>query len=362
MASVPLIKIIGGTFGLLIPPEQLYRFIFTAPAYAFIPYITILIIQKTDINDFKFKYYKELTYSLTNILLLIIIIFISSFTPYQNMYRNSISMYNLLDKKKTDSYDKNTIEKLKQIVDEQTPKDVKYPVYYLRGDMAMVLHYYYGKFVFTMGKSGLLKKSDFFRINRNYKRVARTDSLKYKLFEKISEKFYLSDKQLIDIILPENFPAEQSIFKHFRKMNKNYLVYSNKYKPNGIIGELTGKKKIFQAIPTVEAVSGVELFMATFGKRKNNKTIIVQVMDSKGNILAETQCNASEIKDNKWHSFVFDKSVKLDPKAKYNYIIISSPDSYHGNAVTIYKTKCSWGYRINGKWVNASLKMKIYTN
>lgn len=144
-------------------------------------------------------------------------------------------------------------------------------------------------------------------------------------------------------------------------MGKNYLVFENKHEITGTTGEITGKVKIMQAIYKIKELGRIELLMGNYGNRNNDKDIIVQVVDSKGKVLAVTRCNSSEIKDNQWHIFKFDKPVILNPKAKYNYIVITSPGSKLENAVTIYKTKDIWGFKINGKWYKSTLKMNFYS-
>jgi hypothetical protein len=225
--------------------------------------------------------------------------------------------------------------------------------------MAMALHYYYGKYVFTYGKGGLYRKIIFNYLTQKLKKKAK--KLQYHFLEKGTKGFYLSDKVLIDIILPESFPTDIIIFKHFSNLHKNYSIYNDHNATILTVGELSGNIKIMQAIPGIKSVSQVDLLMGNYSTRKNDKDIIVQVVDSKGKVLAVTKCNSSEIKNNQWHIFKFDKPVILNPKAKYNYIVITSPGSKPGNAVTIYMTKDIWGFKKNGKWQNGTSLMKLYS-
>jgi len=361
LGLIPLVKPLAGTIAILIPPEQIYRFIFTAPAYAVIPYVIALIIQKYDLKKIQFQYKKQLIFTLAITVFISVLIFISSFTANRNLYKNAVSMIKILDKKETITYDRNTIQKLKKIVDEQTPKDVKHPIYYLRGDMAMALHYYYGKWVYSAGKLGLYRKSSFYRDAEFFKDKAMSYS--YKQYESKFKTIYLQENQLIDIDLPENLPKDISIFKSFKNFNKNYISFNNPFKAKGIVGLIYGNMEIRQAIPTVRKIKKIDLFMANLKNhnKNNNEKVFVKITDPKGKVLGETSCIVSDIKDNSWHSFGFNKDIKLDPKAKYNYIVITSPNSAKNNSVTIYKTKCYWGYKINGKWQNATLKMEIYS-
>jgi len=102
------------------------------------------------------------------------------------------------------------------------------------------------------------------------------------------------------------------------------------------IGELVSGVEVGQEIVIKNDEFGyVEVGMATFSSRSNNKDVVLHVKESAdaSEEIRTVVVNASDITDSEWHRFEFDPIGGA--KGKTYYISITSPSSVVGNAVTV---------------------------
>ncbi|MFH1613087.1 MAG: hypothetical protein ABIB46_05135 [bacterium] len=115
-------------------------------------------------------------------------------------------------------------------------------------------------------------------------------------------------------------------------------------KENSHVEEICGSKKIGQTFYyNGKDISEIEILMANYCNRQNTKDIIFHfgyletekifsISDLK--TLRTLVINASQIKDNEYFSFQFP-AVKTNKNKKY-FFYLESPESYSGNAITLY--------------------------
>jgi hypothetical protein len=98
--------------------------------------------------------------------------------------------------------------------------------------------------------------------------------------------------------------------------------------------ELIGGTKIIQSFVTDGRICGIDLFFGTF-MRTNTKEVVVHVRDDiEGREdLVTKRISAASIKDNVWERLSFPP-VKSE-KSNLYYLVIESPQSVPGNAVTL---------------------------
>jgi len=102
-----------------------------------------------------------------------------------------------------------------------------------------------------------------------------------------------------------------------------------------VLGEIAGKKKIIQSFVSDKEITMIDILFATYG-RNNTKDIFFYLTDdpASGEYMVSQTVNASTLLNNNWQRFKFSP-VKSKKGNKY-FIIIESPDSNTGNAVTVW--------------------------
>jgi hypothetical protein len=105
------------------------------------------------------------------------------------------------------------------------------------------------------------------------------------------------------------------------------------------VGELTGPKAVGQTVrPEKDGWRSIELGFATFSSRNNTEDIIVHVRHSPEATedLRTVRVNAKDIIDNEWETFTWEP---ISGSAGQDfYVLIESPTSVPGNAVTVRYT------------------------
>jgi len=103
------------------------------------------------------------------------------------------------------------------------------------------------------------------------------------------------------------------------------------------IGEITSDiviKQTFKA--NYNNLAEISIFFATYCDRNNTGIIKLQLFNENDVLINENQLRADTLKDNSYTDYIFESII--DSQGKYYSIVITSPDSTPGNAVTIYKT------------------------
>jgi len=113
-----------------------------------------------------------------------------------------------------------------------------------------------------------------------------------------------------------------------------YNVMGIHYFPEHV-GELKGDLEVGQIVPVLDdGWSAIEIGMATFSSRNNTQDVILHVRESiDGEDLRTVKVNASVIVDSSYHRFDFEPIE--DSAGKEYYVLLSSPTSTDGDAVTI---------------------------
>lgn len=129
------------------------------------------------------------------------------------------------------------------------------------------------------------------------------------------------------------------------------------------IGEIYGDTVIGQSfIATENNLTRVDVLFLTY-ERENNKDIIFHLIDqSSTDDIAEIIINASEISTNDYCSFYFDPIP--GSKMKTYSFSLSSPESYPGNAVSLYSSRndvyMGGSASINGEKYTGDLAFRTY--
>lgn len=110
-------------------------------------------------------------------------------------------------------------------------------------------------------------------------------------------------------------------------------------------------------------ISGISLLMATYGKASADGHIVtVTIYDENNNIISISQVDGSDISDNTWINFEFDKSSNLNP-GEYSFEVNSEVHKKSSTPITIWGTRedslKDGNMIVNGMQTNGDLSFKI---
>ena len=135
--------------------------------------------------------------------------------------------------------------------------------------------------------------------------------------------------------------------------------------PNGLtdVGEIWGQTALIQSFETDKVISQINIMFATY-IRKNTKDFFLRLKESidAEEDLVVKRINASNIEDNSFYRFAFDPPVKS--KTNEYFIILESPESYPGDAVTCRasddRAKKYGKLWFNGKLLEKNIVFEVY--
>lgn len=365
---IPVFPIINGIFALLTKMGVVYRFFYVSPWFLFIP-LTIYFLchyycQKTRFST---------AFVISNLTIFLLCLICSKLFLYSALDKNTISIINSFNKDKVGcQYTNSDIGKLKTIIANTENKlrkknNVKSNLYHIRGDWAPVLASLPSLNAINYNRLNLTSFPNISyskRFVKKYKKYSKSKSWKYykryHAYKKIIRRF--KDYNLINLELPSTFPRDESIFETFPRIEKPRDKVVKVEKVESLSDGIDSFIEIKQTFNKVGRIARIQLM---FNRPENaTKDIILKIKEKNTDkTLAQQRVNASEIKDQKWYTFKFPDYVYLNPKKTY-YISLESPESYPGNAVSVYIGDGSQ-YKngelyINGKQTDKDLCMKIW--
>jgi len=129
-------------------------------------------------------------------------------------------------------------------------------------------------------------------------------------------------------------PIQQ--LKRLKNATLRFLTRKTRFSEKDVLGEITGKTTVTQEFYCREdRLTGISIQFATYN-RLNDKDVIFKLFDAE-NPDAEifgSKVNARDIADNEYFDFTFKPLI--NSKDRRFYFQLSSPESYQGNAVTLW--------------------------
>jgi hypothetical protein len=192
---IPLTKITSGIIGYVTFSETVWRFVFAAPWFIFIPFITYRIMASLTKRV-------NLLIITANIIVIICVFLISKYVSYQAFYGNVQSLISSLDTNKVGiQYSREDIKKLSDIIQDHERRFAQKDrpnLLYMRSDLGIIAKAVFGRDV--------------------YMAKVRMPQLTMESFynQKLDKRYHL-----IDVNVPASFPKDMEIMKYFNVEKPN---------------------------------------------------------------------------------------------------------------------------------------------